>query len=61
MIRRQIGDTEVECENARACTKAERRRPSVGRIALRSRRGLPMRGGYGDATIESIKASKLAA
>ena len=61
MIRRQIGDTEVECENARACTKAERRRPSVGRIALRFRRGLPMRGGYGEATIEAINASKLPA
>jgi len=61
MIRRQIGDTEVECENASACTKAERRRPSVGRIALRVRRGLPMRRGYGEATIEAINASKLPA
>ena len=61
MIRRQIGDTEVECENARACTNAERRRPSVGRIALRFRRALSMCGGYGEATIEAINASNPAA
>lgn len=60
MIRRHVGDTEVECENARACTKEERRRPSVGRIALRFRRALPMWCGYGESTIEAINPSNAA-
>ncbi len=32
---RRVGDTDAECENASAWTNLERRRPSVGRIALR--------------------------
>lgn len=60
MTRRRVGDTELECEKARACTKAERRRPSVGRIALRFRGVLPMRCGYGESTIEAINPSNAA-
>jgi hypothetical protein len=37
MIRRQVGDTALEWENAIAWTNQERRRKSVGRTALRCR------------------------
>ena len=61
MTRRPVGDTDVECENASACTNEARRRPSVGRIALRFRQALPIYRGYGAATIEAINPSNEAA
>ena len=58
MIRRHAGDTEVECENANAWTKRERRRRSVGRTMLRSRWAPVIV--QGEATIDASNLPKIA-
>lgn len=56
--RRRVEDTEVECENANACTKRERRRKSVGRTMLRCCRVAII--AQGEATIDASNSSKAA-